>query len=115
MCWPTTVQIDQEVRLLVTDSRAPVEILRARLNRRPRHPRALATLLEGLALWSGEPITAAVSVAEPFDFFATVSSVVGEESALVRHEWIGLEQGPYRRIRELGDFRDVIRVHGRRR
>ncbi len=62
MCWPTTVQIDQEVRILVTDSMSPNEILRARFRDQPQHPRALCTLLEGLALWNGKPVTAAVSV-----------------------------------------------------
>jgi len=34
--------------------------LKARLLRSPAHPRAMATLLEGIALWQGRPIRAAL-------------------------------------------------------
>jgi hypothetical protein len=36
-------------------------ILKARLRRDPSHPRALATLLEALALWEGMPVRAALA------------------------------------------------------
>lgn len=35
-------------------------ILKARLSRSPAHPRAMATLLEAIALWQGRPIRAAL-------------------------------------------------------
>jgi hypothetical protein len=35
-------------------------ILKAQLARDPRHPRALATLLEAVALWQGQPVRAAL-------------------------------------------------------
>ena len=35
-------------------------ILKAQLAREPRHPRALATLLEAVALWQGQPVRAAL-------------------------------------------------------
>jgi len=38
-------------------------ILKARLAQEPRHPRALATLLEAIALWEGRPVRAALCAA----------------------------------------------------
>ena len=35
-------------------------ILKAQLARDPKHPRALATLLEAIALWQGQPVRAAL-------------------------------------------------------
>jgi hypothetical protein len=40
-------------------------ILKAQLARDPRHPRALATLLEAVALWQGQPVRAALCAAPP--------------------------------------------------
>ncbi len=39
-------------------------ILKARLSREPSHPRALATLLEAVALWQGTTVRAALCAAE---------------------------------------------------
>jgi hypothetical protein len=36
-------------------------ILKARLRRDPSHPRAMATLLEAIALWQGMPVRAALA------------------------------------------------------
>jgi hypothetical protein len=48
-------------RLLVQDG--PIPILKARLPAAPQHPRALETLAEGVALWYGRPLSAALGVA----------------------------------------------------
>jgi hypothetical protein len=40
-------------------------ILKARLSPEPSHPRALATLLEAVALWQGTPVRAALAAACP--------------------------------------------------
>src|SRR3972149_5262026 len=48
-------------RLLVQDG--PIPILKARLPEAPQHPRALETLAEGVALWYGRPLYAALGVA----------------------------------------------------
>jgi hypothetical protein len=48
-------------RLLVQDG--PIPILKARLPEAPHHPRALETLAEGVALWYGRPLYAALGVA----------------------------------------------------
>jgi len=41
----------------------PIPILKARLPEAPHHPRALETLAEGVALWYGRPLYAALGVA----------------------------------------------------
>jgi hypothetical protein len=54
--WPTTIRIGAEdLKLLVTSPRGDDQI-KARLPLRPPHPRALLTLLKGVALFSGEPL-----------------------------------------------------------
>jgi hypothetical protein len=48
-------------RALVQDG--PLPILKARLPEAPQHPRALESLAEGIALWYGRPLYAALGVA----------------------------------------------------
>lgn len=49
-----------QARLLLTAAEG--DLLKARLSTTPCHPRALLTLLEGLSLWSGQPLCVALSV-----------------------------------------------------
>jgi hypothetical protein len=109
--WQTTIRVGtRDAKVLVTDEMGD-EILRARLPCRPDHPRSLLTMLEGIALWSGRPVIAAISVTDSvrvcdrdlwggFHFPA--------ESALVRFQTVTLGQA--RRLRGLGSFRDVLRL-----
>lgn len=85
--WTIRAQADREslrlrVRNLIGD-----ELLHAHLPLPPDHPRALLTLLEGLALWGGEPLCAAIDA----DDFADPSLALGVSwtptSALVRFEF----------------------------
>jgi hypothetical protein len=72
--WPTTLRVThQELKLLVTTPEED-DLLKARLPIRPRHPGALLTLLEGLALWSGEPLYVVISAGKH------------------REDWLGSEQ-----------------------
>jgi hypothetical protein len=99
-------------RLLVQDGSIP--ILKARLPDAPHHPRALETLAEGVALWYGRPLYAALGVAAEDSlcvsprWHATVDGLT--RSPLVT---IDLVSGPPRRPRGgaglggLGDFADV--------
>lgn len=48
-------------RILATAG-AETTLLKARLAAEPRHPRALSSLLEALALWHGAPVRAALAV-----------------------------------------------------
>lgn len=97
------------VRCLVTDSQNN-EILKALLPSFPPHPRALLTTLEGLALWSDSPLSAAISAAPSLNRFCGEALFGGSlfpvDSALVRFH----EVEPARRRRTLpgvGDFRQV--------
>ena len=59
--WPTTIRLGaEELKLLVTSPRGDDRI-KARLPLRPPHPRALLSLLEAVALFSGEPLVAVIS------------------------------------------------------
>jgi len=104
-----------KTKILVTDSEGN-ELLKASLPSPPQHPRALLTLLEGLALWAGEPLTAVISVGPrlPRGVDASLfgTSLVPIDSALVRFDQVG----PIRRRRTLsgvGDFRGLRLVQRR--
>jgi hypothetical protein len=88
-------------------------ILKARLCREPKHPRALATLLEAIALWQGRHVRAAL---------AADARVVGSDSTLFREvvpddggalytlDWV--PAGPralyrHRDLRGFGEFHDL--------
>ena len=61
MLWMGVRPGPDRTRVLVQDGPAP--ILKARLPAAPHHPRALETLAEGVALWYGHPLSAALGVA----------------------------------------------------
>ena len=84
------------------------DLLKARLDTRPCHPRALLTLLEGLSLWSGEPLAVVLSVDERSHALLP-STLFGDElwpgeSALVRFEIAHHARRPVR-LSGLGSFR----------
>lgn len=92
------------------------DVLKAQLPTRPEHPRALVTLLEGLALWSGQaPLCAAISVADAVSRSAVTALFGGDvwpaESPLVQ---MAILDSPAlrRRIRGIGDFRALHRLAG---
>ena len=107
--WKCVLQLGtQEVRLLVTEPPGK-DILKARLLPNPQHPRALLTLLEGLALWNGRPLVTVISAARSFDGCST-GTLFGDElwpgnSQLVRFE--SAAQGCREGLRGLGDFRSL--------
>jgi hypothetical protein len=74
-------------------------ILKARLRRDPSHPRALATLLEAMALWEGMPVRAALAADDE-----PTSSV----SSLCQSPWTDVGIGPLFTV-------DWVPVAGRRR
>jgi len=97
-----------EVRLLITSPDSG-DVLKARLPLSPAHPRALLTLLEGIALWSGARLTAVIA-AEPDCPSWLDSGLFGDElwpaeSLLVQYEVVG--RGRPKRLRGLGDFRGL--------
>jgi hypothetical protein len=111
--WPTTLRIaDEELKLLVTSPQGD-DLIKARLPRQPRHPRALLTLLEGVALWSGEPIYAVISAGIHRDAWlgseAWADDLWPTESPLVHFDFAIPPPRPRRLLRGVGDFRDVRR------
>jgi hypothetical protein len=87
-------------------------ILKAQLARDPKHPRALGTLLEAVALWQGQPVRAALC-AEPRG--ATCDSNLWREAflddggALYSVVWVpaGVHRRRRTRIHGLGNFNDL--------
>jgi hypothetical protein len=111
--WPTTVRIGaRELKLLVTSPEGD-DLLKARLPIRPPHPRAMLTLLEGVALWSGEPLYVVISAGEHRDAWLGSEDWCEElwpaESPLVRFDFAIPPARVRRPIRGVGDFRDVRR------
>jgi hypothetical protein len=115
--WRATVEPTRgSVRLLATDPDHN-ELLKAVLPPRSDHPRALLTLLEGVALWSGAPLGAAIAVGPHLDPRCAEVLFGGAlwpaDSALVRFDVVEV---PRRRrtIAGLGDFRQLRLLHRRR-
>lgn len=89
-------------------------ILKARLSRSPAHPRAMATLLEAIALWQGRRIRAALCAdaqrggSDSSLFRETFTDVGGPLYSL---DWIpALERGRRARRRDIngmGEFADL--------
>ena len=110
--WQSKLHVTQhEVKLLVT---CPEEgdLLKARLNLRPRHPRALLTMLEGLSLWSGDPLWVALHVDKRCRPWPN-STLFGDELWPAESPLVRFDVAPHARRRArlsgLGDFRDVRR------
>lgn len=106
-CHPWSVQ------LLVTDHGD--DVLKARLSSNPAHPRALVTVLEGLALWQGAPLCVAASVDEGargcFDQVMYGDGLFEPQSPLVCFEHRLDNLRPHR-LRGLGDFRQLRHLAG---
>ncbi len=102
----------REVRVLVVDSQQG-DLLKARLPPLAQHPRALLTLLEGVALWQGQPLRVVVSATSADDGRPCFcgSGLFGDEmwpaeSPLVRYE-VGSRDRRRRHLVGLGDFRPL--------
>ena len=107
--WTTQVNVNREtIRLRVRDATGN-ELLKAVLPRSPEHPRAVLTLLEGLALWAGEALCVATSV----DASAGPSHDVWDgwpfASALVRFEFAP-PPAPTRRLRLVRSRKQTVEV-----
>jgi hypothetical protein len=108
--WKPVLRVSRgHVMLLVTSETG--DVLKARLPLSPRHPRALLTLLEGLALWRGEPLGVVVSATESSDWVG--SGLFGDgffptESQLVQFH-AGRLGCRVQRLRGVADFRSLRR------
>jgi len=108
--WSTTLRLGEDLKLLVTSPEGD-DLIKARLPIRPPHPRALLTLLEGIALFSGEPLYAVISAGEDRDAWLGsepwCEDLWPAESPLVRFDFAIPPPRARRRLRGVGDFRDV--------
>jgi hypothetical protein len=104
-----------QARLLLTAAEG--DLLKARLNTTPCHPRALLTLLEGLSLWIGGPLYVALSVDDHCPRWPGAQLFGDElwpvESQLVRFEVVRRVRRKLR-LTGLGDFRPLRRDEVRR-
>jgi len=108
--WSTTLRIDRDLKLLVTSPEGD-DLIKARLPLRPPHPRALLTMLEGIALFSGEPLYAVISAGSHRDAWLESEQWYGDlwpaESPLVQFDFALPPTRARRTIRGVGDFRSV--------
>jgi hypothetical protein len=109
--WPTTLRMgNNELKLLVRSSEGD-DLLKARLPLRPQHPRALLTLLEGVALWCGEPLVPVISAGGQHQAWLLFGQGCEElwpaESALVHYDF-AIPPHPRRPV-GVGDFRQMRR------
>jgi hypothetical protein len=110
--WPTTLRIGgKELKLLVTSPHGD-DLLKARFPVLTPHPRALLTLLEGVALWSGEPLHAVISASAQRDDWLCSEEWGDElwppESPLVHFDF-AISPRARRTLIGVGDFREVRR------
>ena len=110
------LQVTRTEVLLLIASPEQGDVLKARLPLRPPHPRALLTLLEGVALWGEEALTVVIAAAPDSPSWLD-SGLFGDElwpgeSQLVRFEVGG--HGRPKRLRGVGDFRALRVSSGRR-
>jgi hypothetical protein len=90
-------------------------ILKAQLAANPKHPRALGTLLEAVALWQGLPVRAALCVnarAGSCDSNLYRDAFSDEGGALYSVVWVPASTQRSRRVRldGLGRFQDLERL-----
>jgi hypothetical protein len=107
--WHCTLRVTQHrTQLLV--SQPERDLLKARLDTTPQHPRALLTLLEGLSLWSGKPLCVALSVDDNCPHWQS-SQLFGDEFWPVDSPLVQYDVVPRVRRRQklsgLGDFRQL--------
>jgi hypothetical protein len=108
--WKPVLRVSRgHVMLLVTSETG--DVLKARLPLSPRHPRALLTLLEGLALWRGEPLSVVVSASESSDWVA--SGLFGDDFFPAESQLVQFHAGRLgcrvQRLRGVADFRALRR------
>jgi hypothetical protein len=111
--WKGAVRVTpREVKVLVVDPEQG-DLLKARLPPVAQHPRALLTLLEGVALWQGQPLRVVVSATSAGDGRPcwSGSGLFGDElwpveSQLVRYE-VADRALQRRALVGLGDFRSL--------
>ena len=62
--WTCRLHVTQQAAKLLVTAPDWGDLLKAQLPPRPEHPRALLTLLEGVSLWHGKPLSVALRADE---------------------------------------------------
>ncbi len=112
--WTGALRVTARQASLLIEDEQSGDVMKARLPISPAHPRALLTLLEGVALWRGQPMHIALSAAELSAPWLG-SGLFGDElwpgeSPLVRFSVA--VPGARKRLAGLGDFRALRRRGG---
>jgi hypothetical protein len=111
--WTAIHPTRNHTRVLATAG-VKTTLLKAHLSAQPKHPRALPTLLEALALWQGERVHAALVADEQAamsgtsiyrDTFELVEPTPLFQLAVVGHRPRRRDDGSA--LRGMGDFRDL--------
>jgi hypothetical protein len=107
--WKTTLEITPKaVRLLVTE--AGGDVLKAEFRAYPDHIRALMFILEGLALYSGHPLSVAIIADRPVSHSLGLGGFGDdwpETNALIDFVFIETDRGDRHRIIGVGDFKQL--------
>ena len=85
--WTIRAQVSRETLRLRVRNDLGDELLHAQMPLPPDHPRALLTLLEGLALWAGEPLCAVIDADDSADPLLALGVSWTPTSALARCEF----------------------------
>lgn len=112
--WRALLRVcEPDLQLLVIDGEG--DRVKARLPLRSEHPRALVTVLEGLAMWQGQRLDAVqyVDARDPdyIDWAFPNADLRGHRSPLVDFS-TRVHGGARRRIRGVGDFRQLRLLGG---
>lgn len=112
--WASCIQVKQGKVLLLVKDPHQGDVLRASLPLQSNHPRAILTLLEGMALYQGGRLTTVLCADEGYPPWLG-SGLFGDElwpaeSPLVRFEVVA--RGHRKRLKGLGDFSSLHRVLG---
>ena len=114
--WKTILLVEPlALKILVIDARGK-DLLKAHLPLPSAHPRAVVTLLEGLALWSRPPLSTVISVdgaVTPGQEDTLFGDALWPDfGPLVQLDVIDPESG-HRRLTGVGDFSPLRRLLGR--
>jgi hypothetical protein len=105
--WMTMLRLSPTLASVLVTEAGGTDVLKARLPRDPQHPRALLTMLEGLALWSGHPLRVVLSATRTCDGSGW-GGLFGDELFPGESQLVRIELAVRSRrvaLRGMGDFR----------
>lgn len=111
--WKTIMLVEPlALKLLVKDAQGQ-DLLKAQLPLPSAHPRAVVTLLEGLALWSRPPLSTVIAVDDavtPGQGDAVFGdALLPDFGPLVEWDWVEVSSS-HQRLTGVGDFSPLRRL-----